>query len=111
MKTFTLNKPYEELSFNEIILILIVIADEIDITKFNSNNEFGYHINSFRGAKDYTDENEFNINYLSLTWDILSEGKNLDSLKNQNSKTRNQLDSYLEFAINLGLIEIKFIEC
>ena len=110
MKTFNFNKHYEELSFNEILSILIVIVDEISITKFDNNGEFGYHINSFRDAKDYTNEDEFQLNYLSLTWDISSEDKDLDSVKNQNSKIRNQLDSYFESAINLGLIELKFIE-
>ena len=29
MKTFTLNKPYEELSFNEILSVLLEIGDII----------------------------------------------------------------------------------
>lgn len=107
MKTFNFNKHYEELSFNEILAILLVIVDSIEIIKFNSDSYFGYHINSFRGARDYTDDDEFELNYLNITWYIYSGDKDSDSLKSQNSKTRSQLDSYFESAINLGLIEIK----
>lgn len=107
MKTFNFNKPYEELSFNEVLSILLVIVDEIEITKFGNNNEFSYLISSFRGVRDYTNEDEFELNYLNITWDISSEGKDLDKLENQNSKTRNQLDSYFESAINLGLIKLE----
>ena len=38
MKTVTLNKPYEELSFNEIILIFIAIADSTEIVKIIRND-------------------------------------------------------------------------
>lgn len=116
MKTFNFNKPCEELSFNEILSVLLEIGDIIEIGKFNSNSEFGYHINSYRETlyreiEDNTDNNEFELNCLMITWYISSKDKNLDKLKNQNSKTRNQLDFYFESAINLGLIELKFIEC
>ena len=39
-----------------------------------------------------------------------SEDKNLNCIKNQDYETKVRLDSYFESAINLGLIELKFIE-
>lgn len=110
MKTFNFDKPYEELSFNEVLSVLLVIVDEIRITKFGKSDEFNYLISLFRTVRDYTNEDEFELNYLNITWNISSEVKDLNSLKNQNSKTRNLLDSYFESVINLGLIELKFIE-
>lgn len=107
MKTFTLNKPYEELSFNEIILIFIAIADSTEIVKIIRNGEVGYNIKVFRAFKDFENNDELNLNFLSFLWKISSGNKNKDKLKNQNSIVRNQLDSYLESAINLKLIDLK----
>ena len=107
MKTFNFNKHYEELSFNEILSILLVIVNSVDIVKTDRDRKLIYNIGTFRIAEDYKNEDEFNLQYLSFTWDISSEDKDLDSLKNQSSKTRDKLDSYFESAINLGLIELK----
>lgn len=111
MKTFNFNKPYEGLSFNEILSILIVIADDIDIVKTDKNNEIYYHVTATRDIKSLYDndmyDTEFELNSLYFLWDITTENENVDSLEKQNSKTRNLLDSYLESAINLGLIELK----
>lgn len=107
MKTFNFNRPYEELSFNEILSILLAIVNSVDIVKIDRDRKLIYNIDTFRIAEDYKNEDEFNLQYLSFTWDISSEGKDLDKLENQNSKTRNQLDSYFESAINLGLIKLK----
>ena len=107
MKTFTLNKPYEELSFNEIILILIAIADSTEIVKIIRNGEVGYNIKVFRAFEDFENNNELNLNFLSFLWKISSGNKDKDKLKNQNAIVRNQIDLYLESAINLKLIELK----
>ena len=107
MRTFNFNKPYEELSFNEILSILLEIADSVEIVKINRDNKFSYNIDTFRIINDYQNENEFNLQYLSFTWNISFEGKDLDNLESQNSNTYTQLDSYFESAINLDLIEIK----
>jgi len=107
MKTFNFNKPYEELSFNEILSILLEIADSVEIVKINRDNKFSYNIDTFRIINDYQNEDEFNLQYLSFTWNISFEGKDLDNLESQNSNTYTQLDSYFESAINLDLIEIK----
>ena len=107
MKTFNFNKPYEELSFNEILSILLEIADSVEIVKINRDNKFSYNIDTFRIINDYQNEDEFNLQYLSFTWNISFECKDLDNLESQNSNTYTQLDSYFESAINLDLIEIK----
>ena len=107
MRTFNFNKPYEELSFNEILSILLEIADSVEIVKINRDNKFSYNIDTFRIINDYQNEDEFNLQYLSFTWNISFEGKDLDNLESQNSNTYTQLDSYFESAINLDLIEIK----
>ena len=87
MKTFNFNKPYEELSFNEILSILLEIADSVEIVKINRDNKFSYNIDTFRIINDYQNEDEFNLQYLSFTWNISFEGKDLDNLESQNSNT------------------------
>ena len=107
MKTFNFNKPYEELSFNEILSILLEIADSVEIVKINRDNKFSYNIDTFRIINDYQNEDESKLQYLSFTWDVSSEGKNPDNLGSQSYKTIDKLDSYLESAVNLDLIELK----
>lgn len=111
MKTFNLNKPYEELSFNEVLSILIIVADDIKIVKTEKDNEIYYHVTATRDIKSLYDNDmydaEFELNSLHFLWDITTENENVDYLEKQNSKTRNQLDSYFESAINLGLIKLK----
>nr|DAM45177.1 MAG TPA: hypothetical protein [Caudoviricetes sp.] len=110
MKTFNFDKPYEELSFNEILSILLEIVDNVEIDKIDEYKRISYNVLLHRFVEDFNNNDELELNYLSFSWNISYEGKDLDSLKNQSSKTRNQLDSYFESAINLGLIELKFIE-
>ena len=105
MKTFNLNKPYEELSFNEILSILLGIVDNVEIDKIDEYKRISYNVLLHRFIEDFNNNDELELNYLS--WNISYEGKDLDSLKNQSSKIRNQLDSYFESAINLGLIKLK----
>lgn len=81
MKTFNFNKHYEELSFNEILSILLVIVNSVDIVKTDRDRKLIYNIDTFRIAEDYKNEDEFNLQYLSFTWDISFEGKDLDSVK------------------------------
>ena len=107
MKSFNFNKHYEELSFNEILSILLEIVNSVDIVKTEKDKKIIYNIDAFRIAEDYKNEDEFNLKYLSFTWNIPSEGKDLDKLENQNYDTITKLDSYFDSAISLGLIEIK----
>lgn len=108
MKTFNLNKHYEELSFNEILSILIVAVEEMEIIKFNKKGNLSYYVTLFVDAKDYEKSDKFGLSSIPFTWKISYENKNLDSLKKQDSNTKRQLDSFFEFAINLGLIELKY---
>ena len=107
MKTFNFNKPYEELSFNEILLILIVMFDDVNVTKFNSNNELGYYVDALRVVKDRENKDEIELGFSTFKWKMSSGDKNLDRVKNQDFETKVRLDSYFESAINLGLIELK----
>ena len=111
MKTFNFNKPYEELSFHEILSVLLEIADSIEIEKLNVENKLIYHITTYRNINNYDSDDELELDSLSIKWCISSKDINLDTLDNQSSYTYSDLDSYFESAINLGLIELKFIEC
>ena len=107
MRTFNFNKHYKELSFNEILSILLEIGNSVDIVKTDRDKKFIYNVYILRVAKYYKNDDEFNLKNLSFTWYISSEGKDLDKLENQNYDTMTKLDSYFESAISLGLIEIK----
>ena len=111
MKTFNFNKPYEELSFNEILSILLVIADEIDIVKSDKNNEISYNVLAIRDIRDFEDMdiyyNESFLNTLSISWKVSIENENVDFLEKQDKATIAYLKSYFGSAINLGLIELK----
>lgn len=110
MKTFNFYISYEELSFNEILPILIVMFDGVEVSKFNNHNELGYYINGIRVIKDRKNKDEVELGFSAFKWKMSSEDKNLDCIKNQDYETKVRLDSYFESAINLGLIELKFIE-
>lgn len=107
MKTFNFNKPYKELSFNEVLSVLLEIGNSVDIVKTDRDKKLIYNVDILRVAKYYKNDDEFNLKSLSFTWYISSEGKDLDKLENQNYDTMTKLDSYFESAINLGLIKIK----
>lgn len=110
MKTFNLNKPFDELSFDEILPIIVEIADEMDICKKYEKDKTVYSINAIRGFKDYDNNDEFELSYLSFKWTIDINDKSKDSFENQNQKTIGKLDSYIESAMNLKLIDLNFIE-
>lgn len=111
MKTFNFNRPYEELSFNEILSVILAVSDVIDIVKSDKNNEISYNVLAVRDIRDFEDMdiyyNESFLNTLSFSWKVSIENENVDFLEKQDEDTIAYLDSYFELAINLGLIELK----
>lgn len=111
MKTFNFNRPYEELSFNEILSVILAVSDVIDIVKSDKNNEISYNVLAVRDIRDFEDMdiyyNESFLNTLSFSWKVSIENENVDFLEKQDKATIAYLDSYFGSAINLGLIELK----
>ena len=108
MKTFNFYKPLNEYSFNEILSIIIEIVDEIDLKKIYRKDKILYNITATRDIKNYDSDDEFELNFLSFQWSI--GNKSEDSLENQDQRTINSIGSYISYAIDLELIDLKFMK-
>ena len=108
MKTFNLTKSFDELSFDEILPIITEIADEVSIFKVNDEeNNIIYHVHVSRDIKDYKNDIEYELYFLSFKWIIDFNDETKDSLENQARKYRDKLYNYIEYAEDLGIINLK----
>lgn len=107
MKTFNLNRPFDELSFDEILPIIVEIADEVSILKIEEEEDnIIYHVHASRNIKNHKNDIEYELNFLSFKWIVDFNDKTKDSLENQARKYRDEVYDYIGYAEDLGLINV-----
>lgn len=106
MKTFNLSKPLDELSFDEILPIIVEIADEVSISKIDEEDKIIYHVYVSRDIKNFNDDIEHRLYYLSFKWIVDFNDKTKDSLENQARRYRDKVYDYIGYAEDLGLINV-----